>query len=460
MEQSSDTERGGSRLVKPELLAAVGVEERDGARTRVPAPAGVPSRAPATCQGGALSGGRVSRRPALAIGSATRPGAQLLPAASFGIGFGLLPAGDTCSVGGRARGPGGWKYLRGTCRCTIGRMATKDLVGLDRTRSRNVRRSPPHTLVVFGASTQTLLKVAGSYRRIRRWAPRRVTSDHCSVIFLLAASSRRNRNASLSPPCELDGARTHAAAAANARGGRARSAARFACARVTPAPAPRPDREAIEPATPSRPDRSPPPPPPPRLPLAPGPGNPRSGTGRGLSGFMAAEAADGPSPPRTGEPEAPAAPEKRAPADRDQEEQGAEERPEPKRRRARARITALESVPRAAEVAAAAAAAAASAAAEAEEAASREDESEPAGSCDGGESFSFHARGFSSAQTTPKFGSFNNPGATAELVAFHLMRASRRRVDPPATEEAGGHRTVAGGNEAETAAEGSDGNSR
>ncbi|KAF8719384.1 hypothetical protein HU200_024094 [Digitaria exilis] len=171
---------------------------------------------------------------------------------------------------------------------------------------------------------------------------------------------------------------------------------------------------------------------------------------------MAAEAVDGPSPPRTGEPEPPAAPEKRTPADRDQEEQGAEERPEPKRRRARARITALESVPRAAEVAAAAAA---SAAAEAE-AASREDESEPAGGCDGGESFSFHARGFSSAQTTPKFGSFNNPGATAELVAFHLMRASRRRVDPPATEEAGGHRTVAGGNEAETAAEGRDGNSR
>ena len=107
-------------------------------------------------------------------------------------------------------------------------------------------------------------------------------------------------------------------------------------------------------------------------------------------------------------------------------------------------------MPRAAEVAAAAAAAAAS----------REEEPEPetAGGCDGGESFSFHARGFSSAQTTPKFGSFNHPGAAAELVAFHLMKASRRRVDP---EEAGDRRTAAGGDEeAAAAAEGSDGNSR
>jgi hypothetical protein len=167
---------------------------------------------------------------------------------------------------------------------------------------------------------------------------------------------------------------------------------------------------------------------------------------------MAAEAAEPPSPPppRTGEAEAPATPEKRAPADRDEKEQEGAERPEPKRRRARARIAALESVPRASEVAAAAAAAA-----------SREDES--VGGCDGVEpSFSFHARSFSSAQTTPKFGSFD-PGATtvvaAELVAFHLMKASRRRVDSSATEEAGDHRTVAGGDE-EAAVEGSDENSR
>ena len=117
---------------------------------------------------------------------------------------------------------------------------------------------------------------------------------------------------------------------------------------------------------------------------------------------------------------------------------------------ARARIAALDSVPRASEVAAAAAAA------------SRKDES--VGGCDGVEpSFSFHARSFSSAQTTPKFGSFN-PGATtvaaaAELVAFHLMKASRCRMDSSATEEAGDHRTVAGGGE-EAAAEGSDENSR
>ncbi|CAL4894208.1 unnamed protein product [Urochloa decumbens] len=182
---------------------------------------------------------------------------------------------------------------------------------------------------------------------------------------------------------------------------------------------------------------------------------------------MAAEAADGgPSPPlpRAGEAaEAPAqAPEKRAAAGRgdDDEQQqqqgGGEDRPEPKRRRARARITALESVPRAAEVAAAAAAATAAAA----EAASRDDEPEPAGGWDegGGESFSFHARGFSSAQTTPKFGSFN-PGAAAELVAFHLMKASRRRADPQVTEETGDHRTAAG-SDAAAAAEGSDGNSR
>lgn len=169
---------------------------------------------------------------------------------------------------------------------------------------------------------------------------------------------------------------------------------------------------------------------------------------------MAAEAAEPPSPPppRTGEAEAeaPATPGKRAPADRDEKEQEGAERPEPKRRRARARIAALESVPRASEVAAAAAAAA-----------SREDES--VGGCDGVEpSFSFHARSFSSAQTTPKFGSFD-PGATtvvaAELVAFHLMKVSRRRVDSSATEEAGDHRTVAGGDE-EAAVEGSDENSR
>jgi hypothetical protein len=85
------------------------------------------------------------------------------------------------------------------------------------------------------------------------------------------------------------------------------------------------------------------------------------------------------------------------------------------------------------------------------------------GGCDGVEqSFSFHARSFSSAQTTPKFGSFD-PGATtvvaAELVAFHLMKVSRRRVDSSATEEAGDHRTVAGGDE-EAAVEGSDENSR
>lgn len=167
---------------------------------------------------------------------------------------------------------------------------------------------------------------------------------------------------------------------------------------------------------------------------------------------MAAEAAEPPSPPppRTGEAEAEATPGKRAPADRDEKEQEGAERPEPKRRRARARIAVLESVPRASEVAAAAAAAA-----------SREDES--VGGCDGVEpSFSFHARSFSSAQTTPKFGSFD-PGATtvvaAELVAFHLMKVSRRRVDSSATEEAGDHRTVAGGDE-EAAVEGSDENSR
>ncbi|CAD6333360.1 unnamed protein product [Miscanthus lutarioriparius] len=134
---------------------------------------------------------------------------------------------------------------------------------------------------------------------------------------------------------------------------------------------------------------------------------------------MAAEAAEPPSPPppRTGEADAetPATPGKRAPADRDEKEQEGAERPEPKRRRARARIAALDSVPRASE-------------------------------------------------TTPKFGSFN-PGATttvaaaAELVAFHLMKASRCRVDSSATEEAGDHRTVAGGGE-EAAAEGSDENSR
>ncbi|CAN6350587.1 unnamed protein product [Urochloa humidicola] len=173
---------------------------------------------------------------------------------------------------------------------------------------------------------------------------------------------------------------------------------------------------------------------------------------------MAAEAADGPSPPPPGAGEAaepPAAPED----EQQQQHQSGEDRPEPKRRRARARITALESVPRAAEVAAAAAAATAAAA----EAAGRDDEpeAEHAGGCDGGaESFSFHARGFSSAQTTPKFGSFN-PGAAAELVAFHLMKASRRRVDPQAAEEPGDRGTAAGGDEEEAAAaEGSDGNSR
>ena len=175
---------------------------------------------------------------------------------------------------------------------------------------------------------------------------------------------------------------------------------------------------------------------------------------------MAAEAAEPPSPPppRTGEAEAeaeaPATPGKRAPADRDEKEQEGAERPGPKRRRARARIAALESVPRASEVAATAAAAAA---------ASREDES--VGVCDGVEpSFSFHVRSFSSAQTTPKFGSFN-PGATtvaaaaAELVAFHLMKASRCRVDSLATKVAGDHRTDDGRGE-EAAAEGSDENSR
>ncbi|CAN6341553.1 unnamed protein product [Urochloa humidicola] len=174
---------------------------------------------------------------------------------------------------------------------------------------------------------------------------------------------------------------------------------------------------------------------------------------------MAAEAADGPSPPppRAGEAaEAPAqAPEKRRGDDDEQQQQeGGEDRPEPKRRRARARITALESVPRAAEVAAAAAAAA--------EAASRDDEPELDNASDGGaESFSFHARGFSSAQTTPKFGSFNPGAAAAELVAFHLMKASRRRVDPQATEEPGDRGTAAGVDEEEAAAaEGSDGNSR
>ncbi|CAN6354816.1 unnamed protein product [Urochloa humidicola] len=171
---------------------------------------------------------------------------------------------------------------------------------------------------------------------------------------------------------------------------------------------------------------------------------------------MAAEAADGPSPPppRAGEAaEAPAqAPEKRRGDDDEQQQQeGGEDRPEPKRRRARARITALESVPRAAEVAAAAA-----------EAASRDDEPELDNASDGGaESFSFHARGFSSAQTTPKFGSFNPGAAAAELVAFHLMKASRRRVDPQATEEPGDRGTAAGVDEEEAAAaEGSDGNSR
>ncbi|CAN6332554.1 unnamed protein product [Urochloa humidicola] len=178
---------------------------------------------------------------------------------------------------------------------------------------------------------------------------------------------------------------------------------------------------------------------------------------------MAAEAADGPSPPppRAGEAaEAPAqAPEKRRGDDDEQQQQeGGEDRPEPKRRRARARITALESVPRAAEVAAAAAAATAAAA----EAASRDDEPELDNASDGGaESFSFHARGFSSAQTTPKFGSFNPGAAAAELVAFHLMKASRRRVDPQATEEPGDRGTAAGVDEEEAAAaEGSDGNSR
>ncbi|KAJ1263482.1 hypothetical protein BS78_09G188100 [Paspalum vaginatum] len=167
---------------------------------------------------------------------------------------------------------------------------------------------------------------------------------------------------------------------------------------------------------------------------------------------MAAEAAEGPSlpPPLAGEAEAEAhatvTPEKRAPAERGEKEQGGEERLEPKRRRARARISALESVPRAAEVAAAAAATA-----------------ESGSGCDGGEgsSFSFHARACSSAQTTPKFGSFD-PGATAELVAFHLMKASRRLAKSSGTEEAGDRRTGAGGcdEKAAAAAEGRDGNSR
>ena len=132
---------------------------------------------------------------------------------------------------------------------------------------------------------------------------------------------------------------------------------------------------------------------------------------------------------------------------------GAEEEerrlPEPKRRRAC--VAALDSVP---------------------SSVAEEAEDSPGSGCGGdeggdgdGASFSFqYARGgFVALETTPKFGSFN-PGATtvaaaAELVAFHLMKASRCRVDSSATEEAGDHRTVAGGGE-EAAAEGSDENSR
>ncbi|KAM0824174.1 hypothetical protein ACQ4PT_070375 [Festuca glaucescens] len=80
-----------------------------------------------------------------------------------------------------------------------------------------------------------------------------------------------------------------------------------------------------------------------------------------------------------------------------------EERPEPKRWRAR--VAALENLPRAATAAAAAAVAS--------------EEEDDAG--DGGgssSSFSFHARSFSGVETTPKFGSFN-PTA-AQFVAFHL----------------------------------------
>jgi hypothetical protein len=165
---------------------------------------------------------------------------------------------------------------------------------------------------------------------------------------------------------------------------------------------------------------------------------------------MATKAAEAPSPPPpTAEAEAPATPGKRVPADRADKGREGVERPEPKRRRARARIAVLDSVPRASEVAAAAAAAAA---------ASRE-EDESVGGCDGVDSsFSFHARNFSSAQTTPKFGSFDP--AAAELVAFHLMKATRRRLDASATEEPGDHGTVAGGGGEEAAAEGSDENSR
>uniref|UniRef100_A0A0E0L482 Uncharacterized protein n=1 Tax=Oryza punctata TaxID=4537 RepID=A0A0E0L482_ORYPU len=115
--------------------------------------------------------------------------------------------------------------------------------------------------------------------------------------------------------------------------------------------------------------------------------------------------------------EARAQAEKRAAADVGEEEgeaeEGGNELPEPKRRRAC--VAALESVRRAAG-----------------DAAEENGDGEPA--ADGGSSFSFHARSFSGVETTPKFGSFNP--ADDLLVAFQLKPPPPLPpMDAPAKEE-------------------------
>ncbi|KAG8068196.1 hypothetical protein GUJ93_ZPchr0005g15278 [Zizania palustris] len=132
---------------------------------------------------------------------------------------------------------------------------------------------------------------------------------------------------------------------------------------------------------------------------------------------------------------APAPPEKRALADGDEEEL-----PEPKRRRAR--VAALDNVRRAA--------ADALAASKDDDGDDDDGAGEPA---DGRSPFSFHARGFTGVETTPKFGSFN---PADELVAFQPK-------PPPPQMDAPTKEAVApdGGDDTEEAstAEGNDGNS-
>ncbi|KAL5202818.1 hypothetical protein ABZP36_013770 [Zizania latifolia] len=127
----------------------------------------------------------------------------------------------------------------------------------------------------------------------------------------------------------------------------------------------------------------------------------------------------------------PALPEKRALADGDEEEL-----PEPKRRRAH--VAALDNVRRAAADA---------------PAASKDDDDGAGEPADGRSPFSFHARGFTGVETTPKFGSFN---PADELVAFQ-PKPPPPQMDAPAKEAV----APGGSDDTEEAAtaEGNDGNS-